>query len=113
MKKRKSKINKNTDNFELNLFRSLKSYGYIFPASIKDVEKFEELYGNTDINAPSHFKFPEETKIEDIIGVDFNTFQNIAAYGNSDILPFNGFHDDLSKIEELDKKNEGKKTDEK
>lgn len=55
MENRKNKITSKDlemDNFSVNLFSSLKEYGYVFPKTDKDVEKFEALYGNTEIETP-------------------------------------------------------------
>lgn len=43
-------------NFEQELFIAMKSYGFLFPESSREVERFEELYGKTPINTPENFE---------------------------------------------------------
>ena len=52
-----SKSNKN--NFEQDLYSILKRYGYLFPTTEEEVERFEKLHGSTDIEMPEKFKSPD------------------------------------------------------
>ena len=61
-------------------FHSLKYFGYLFPSSIKDVERFEELYGDTEIDIPEHIQSPETIIIEDASSIDFELSYDIAAF---------------------------------
>lgn len=42
--------------FEKEFFQALKRNGYLFPKSLEDVKKFEELYGDTEIDMPEHLQ---------------------------------------------------------
>jgi hypothetical protein len=43
-------------SLEDEVFLSLKSYGYLFPETPKEVERYEELYGTTEIDVPLDFE---------------------------------------------------------
>ena len=63
-KKKNSKNNqKAMDNFAIELFYAFKANCYIFPKTDKDVECFEELYGNTEIETPS-FTIPSDRGLD-------------------------------------------------
>lgn len=85
--KKNISTSKNTemDNFAVNLFNSLKEYGYVLPKTEKDVEKFEKLYGNTEIETPV-VKLPITNKNIDFSSENFN-FQ-MAAYSSSNKTGF-------------------------
>jgi hypothetical protein len=98
MKKGEKTNNKEQEilNFELILFNSFKSYGYLFPKTIEDVERFEELYGTTEIQTPDFKKsIPNEFNLENI---DFNFESSLAAFKGSEneLSDFSdeGFEDD-------------------
>lgn len=55
--KKERKLN-DDEIFEVELFNSLAFYGYLFPKSIKEVDRFEELYGNTEIDTPAIIELP-------------------------------------------------------
>jgi hypothetical protein len=82
--KKEKKNTKNTqkemDNFAITLFDSLKTNGYIFPKTNKDVERFEELYGNTDIETPS-FNIPSDKDL-DSNSTDLNFNFSMAAFSS-------------------------------
>jgi len=42
--------------FEKDLFYSLKYYGYLFPTSVNEINKFEEHFGKTEVNIPDNLK---------------------------------------------------------
>ncbi len=88
MKNNKEHNNSEDQAFEFELFNSLKSYGYLFPENTQDVVKFEELYGNTDIEIPSNIKLPSHEDILKLKGVDFEVPMDIAAFiSDEDTLP--------------------------
>lgn len=101
-----NKKNKNTanniemDNFTVSLYNSLKEYGYLFPKTEKDVEKFEELYGNTKIETPV-IKLPINNKNTELSSENFN-FQ-MAAYSSVNKSGFN-IPEDLKKKKSSSKK---------
>lgn len=81
-------MNSNFENdkeaaFEAELFNSLKSYGYLFPENIPEVESFEKLHRTDGIEIPS---------IEDIFSGNkgrtladfFDLDMNLAAYSGPD-----------------------------
>lgn len=80
-KNKSTSRNTEMDNFAVSLFNSLKEYGYVFPKTEKDVEKFEKLYGNTEIETPV-VKLPISNDDSDFSSGNFN-FQ-MAAYSSSD-----------------------------
>ncbi|MBD3636597.1 MAG: hypothetical protein HUJ25_04590 [Crocinitomicaceae bacterium] len=93
-----SKKNKDT-SFERDLFMALSEYGYLFPTTEEDVENFESLYGNTQIEAPDFIEFDKGQSDLDISSNSF-TMKN-AAFNSSQKQKFN-FPDpkDLDKTEE-------------
>ena len=94
--KHKSKNNITEQEFELKLFRALKSFGYLFPDSIRGVERFEELYGNTDVDFPEHLQSPDSfTNNQDVsFGLDFSI--RMAALSPKKNEPFTLLGDDLN-----------------
>ena len=50
--KNKTTMEPENNNFEIELLKALKSYGLLFPSSVKGVDRFEELYGQTEIELP-------------------------------------------------------------
>jgi len=66
-------------SFESDLFFSLKSYGYLFPENTKEVERFEDLYGNTEIDVPMEFEpvLPDNVLISN---ADFTKGLGVAAF---------------------------------
>lgn len=52
----KKKLRAEEEKFEKALFHALKQNGYLFPKTLEDVEKFEELYGDTEIEMPEHLQ---------------------------------------------------------
>lgn len=68
------------DNFAINLFNSLKEYGYVLPKTEADVEKFEALYGNTEIETPV-VKLPNSNGDVDNTSLSFDF--KMAAYSAS------------------------------
>ena len=44
------------NNFEQDLYFIFKKYGYLFPTTEEEVERFERLHGNTDIEMPEKFQ---------------------------------------------------------
>lgn len=91
---------KNSNAFEVELYYALKSYGYLFPETIKEVERFEKLYGDTEITIPSDIELPKIIKKlnnQSLEDVDFNLSMNKAAFSsNNDSfnLPGDLFNDD-------------------
>lgn len=59
-------MNDNTEDtyqdqeFEKELFISLKYYGYLFPSTDKEVENFEKIHGQTDIAIPTSLNDAEK-----------------------------------------------------
>ncbi|MBL7889726.1 MAG: hypothetical protein JNL24_09240 [Bacteroidia bacterium] len=49
----------NSNNFENELYQIFKKYGYLFPTTEEEVERFEKLHGSTDIQMPEKFKTPD------------------------------------------------------
>jgi membrane carboxypeptidase/penicillin-binding protein len=47
------------NNFEQDLYQIFKRYGYLFPTTEEEVERFERLHGTTDIEMPEKFKSSE------------------------------------------------------
>lgn len=74
--------------FEKKLFHSLKYFGYLFPENIDDVDKFEELYGDTQIDVPEHLELEEShnSNAESILDFDFSN--RIAAFSSKKISNF-------------------------
>ncbi len=58
----KKKIQTEEQKFEKALFFALKRNGYLFPETLDDVEKFEELFGDTAIDMPEHLRTYEDLK---------------------------------------------------
>jgi hypothetical protein len=68
-KKRNNDKKKSDDTqFKQDLFWSLKSYGHLFPENKNEVERFEELYGNTPVDIPDNV----ETRMDMIMSTDDN-----------------------------------------
>ena len=57
---KKNRSGNKEKEFEKALFYALKANGYLFPATLDDVEKFEELYGNTEIDMPEDLQSYED-----------------------------------------------------
>ena len=82
MKNKEQVLSKDV-KFELQLYQALKTYGFIFPTSVDDVDRFEALYGKTEIDLPVSIKasdrlFNSQEKADDAI-IDFNSPMSIAA----------------------------------
>ncbi len=98
-----SKSQKRSDEqeFEKRLFYSLKRFGYLFPENEKDVEGFEHLYGDTDIDIPEHLQNMETINIEEEIPLDFDVNYKMAAFSNGNLdqfdFPENSEEDDSDK----------------
>lgn len=79
---------KNMDDFEIDLFKSLRSYGYLFPVTREDVDRFEELYGDTDIESPEIDEIIDTTLLglkesnQDVFMLDAEF--NIAAFSSDE-----------------------------
>lgn len=74
--------------FEQKLFQSLKHYGYLFPESIKDVDRFEELYGDTEIEIPEHLQSLDALNTNKELPLDFGLAYNVAALSADEPNPF-------------------------
>jgi hypothetical protein len=89
----KKNVSQDDDNaFELELYQSLKSYGYLFPENIRDVEKFETLYGNTEIETPDTIDLSKEKDfpgLQVLRNIDFGFPANIAAFTSNEDESFN------------------------
>ena len=92
--------------FEQKLFHSLKRYGYLFPETINDVDKFEELYGDTQIDIPEHLELEESS--ESLL--DFDYSNNRAAFSNEKFSHFELPESKNSDIESSKKNSPIKKT---
>lgn len=81
MKNKKNQQPFDEAKFEAEVHNSLNYFGYIFPETTTDVERFEELYGDTEIETPSAFDILSKKKHSETI--DFNILNNqmgMAAY---------------------------------
>lgn len=84
--------NNNEAAFEAELFRSLKSFGYLFPENIQQVEAFEKLHGNHSVDTPTLKDILSEDH-GDSFSNNINLDMGIAAYSNPDD-PFPDLGDD-------------------
>jgi hypothetical protein len=76
--------NNNEDVFEAELFHSLKSYGYLFPENVSEVEAFEELFGTQMTDTPSiQNVLAADTKSSSVDIFDLEDM-SLAAYSNLD-----------------------------
>ena len=96
---------KENQNFEIDLFNALKSYGYLFPKDTKDVDNFENLYGNTEIETPPFVEQSKRNENLEIKNTDFNL--RLAAFApksnNSISLPNNTKKGDADSSRNKDK----------
>jgi len=72
------------EKFERELLESLRYYGYLFPGNSKEIERFETLYGDTEIDMPEHFQSLEKLSPEKEIPLDFDLSYNVAAFSAND-----------------------------
>ena len=79
------------EKFEKELLQSLRYYGYLFPESLEDVERFEMLYGDTEIEVPEHLDSLEKIKPNDEFQPGFNFSNNIAAFSANNQHDFDLF----------------------
>lgn len=86
---------------EHTIFNSLKYYGFLFPENVEDVDRFEELYGDTDVDIPEHLQSLESLQLNENNPLDFDFSNNMAAFSTNEpnqfTLPL-----DLDKEEGLD-----------
>lgn len=101
--------------FEQKLFHTLKFYGYLFPDNAKDVDNFEELYGDTEIDIPEHLQSLEMRNHEENLHLDLDFTNNVAAFSPNDPNSFElPIDTDLDKSDEENKRSdESSKTSEK
>jgi uncharacterized protein YwgA len=85
--------------FEEALFEALKTNGHLFPNTIKDVEKLEELYGDTEIEMPSHLAtFDDLLNSHDRAEFEPNLSLGIAAFTSEPEIHFQ--YDSKNKAQE-------------
>jgi hypothetical protein len=114
--KNKEQVLSEDAKFELQLYQALKTYGFILPASVNDVDRFEALYGKTEIDLPVSIKasdrlFNSEEKDDDSI-IDFKSPLNMAALVSKEEsvdLSFLSAKDEISQITPKSKKKRNKK----
>lgn len=70
--------------FEKKLFYSLKRYGYLFPENKQDIEKLEELYGDTEIEIPAHLQNLNVPKADEELPSDFDVDYRVAAFSSKE-----------------------------
>ncbi|RLD66388.1 MAG: hypothetical protein DRI84_04895 [Bacteroidetes bacterium] len=90
--------------FEQKVFNSLKHFGYLFPESIKDVDRFEELHGDTEIDIPDHLQSPDILNSADEFSLEFGLSLKVAAFSDTASKRFELPEDD--DLGENDKENE-------
>lgn len=78
----KSQKRSKEKEFEERLFCSLKSYGYLFPRNENDIERFENLYGDTEIEVPEHLRNSILPNNDPNLNFDFEVNYNVAAFTN-------------------------------
>jgi hypothetical protein len=76
------------DKFVKQLFQSLKYYGYLFPQSSADVERFEVIYGATEIEIPEYLDSFEKilSNNEQVLKIDLTN--SIAAFSSKEKKTF-------------------------
>lgn len=103
-----NKNNKKSDQlFEHEFYKALKSYGYLLPNNSVDVERFEELYGSTEIDTPPLIELPKPKStgsISLLSEMNFDLSLSVAAFTSNENESFN-LPDDLT---ENIKKEKGK-----
>lgn len=95
MRDKKEHIKNSEKRFESDLIQSLKYYGNLFPDSIADVERFQSLYGDTEIDIPEHLNSLEKIQAKSSDEIDFDLTYNIAAFSSTD-------NSDISFLDNLD-----------
>ena len=75
------KQNQNEEQkFEQKLFHSLQYYGYLFPNNEKDIKRFDELYGDTEIDFPDHLKSLDMHNSDEEFSLDYDFSFEMAAF---------------------------------
>jgi len=100
------KDKKNDQLFEHEFYKALNFYGYLLPNNSNDIERFEELYGKTEIDTPSLIELPK-TKSEKSIPLlgemNFDLSLGVAAFTSNENDSFH-IPDDLVKNIKQEKK---------
>jgi hypothetical protein len=81
---KQDKILDEEEKFVKQLSQSLKYYGYLFPESSADVERFEAIYGDTEIEIPGHLESLEKILSNDEKVINFDLTNNLAAFTSKD-----------------------------
>jgi hypothetical protein len=80
--KKYKKLNEE-EKFEKELLQTLRYYGYLFPESSEDVERFEALYGDTEIEMPEHLESIEKIISENKPELNFELSYDMAAFSSN------------------------------
>lgn len=90
---------------EQELLKALKEYGYLFPTTTREVEKFELLFGNTDFEMADKFKSPSfftNKFIRDMKGSEANMDSFVKAIASR--KGENISDEDVKRVKEIHKK---------
>ena len=102
--KKGNKNLKKEAQFEKELLQNLIYYGYLFPGNSKSVERFEAIYGDTDIDMPDHLANLDYIEFNKTFETDFDLTLDKAAFSSNDHAEFDCEDFLKKKTENLDEK---------